>query len=87
LTQYDEWGQRVDRLYTSEGWRALEAFAVREGYVATAFEKKYHEHSRTVMFARNIIMTGDSNVVGILLPNSCSMNHVSLPDHVSYGND
>ena len=28
LTQYNEFGQRVDRLHTSEGWRQLERFAI-----------------------------------------------------------
>ncbi|RPD55029.1 hypothetical protein L227DRAFT_588665 [Lentinus tigrinus ALCF2SS1-6] len=52
LTQYNEFGQRVDRLHTSKGWRQLKTFAVREGYTAIAFERKYGEHSRTFQLAR-----------------------------------
>ncbi|KAI0827047.1 acyl-CoA dehydrogenase NM domain-like protein [Trametes gibbosa] len=63
LTQYNEWGQRVDDLRTSEGWRKLEEFAVREGYNAVAYERKYGEHSRAYMFARTMVMTGDCHVI------------------------
>ncbi|KAI0711802.1 acyl-CoA dehydrogenase NM domain-like protein [Cerioporus squamosus] len=63
LTQYNEFGQRVDRLHTSEGWRHLKNFAVREGYAAIAFERKYGEHSRTYQFARTMVMTGDCHVI------------------------
>lgn len=63
LTQYNEFGQRVDRLHTSEGWRQLEDFAIREGYSAIPYERKYGEYSRTFQFARNMIMTGDCNAV------------------------
>ena len=66
LTQYNEWGHRVDRLQTSEGWREMKKFAIREGYNSIAYERKYREHSRTVMFSRNLVMTGDSNVVSQL---------------------
>ncbi len=47
LTQYNEFGQRVDRLHASEGWRELKDFAVREGYTAIAYERKCEEHNRT----------------------------------------
>ncbi|KAH9852504.1 acyl-CoA dehydrogenase NM domain-like protein [Lenzites betulinus] len=63
LTQYNEWGQRVDDLRTSEGWRKLEEFALREGYNAVAYERKYGEYSRTYMFARTMVMTGDCHVI------------------------
>lgn len=63
LTQYDEFGRRVDRLHTSEGWRKIEEFAIKEGYNAVAYEREYGEHSRTFQFARTLIMTGDGHVV------------------------
>jgi Adaptive response protein AidB N-terminal domain len=31
LVQYDQWGKRVDKMHTSEGWRALKAIAAEEG--------------------------------------------------------
>ncbi|TBU48066.1 acyl-CoA dehydrogenase NM domain-like protein [Dichomitus squalens] len=63
VTQYDEFGRRVDNLHTSEGWRRIEAFAIQEGYNAIAYESDYREYSRTVMFARNMIMTGDCHAI------------------------
>ncbi|KAI0674440.1 acyl-CoA dehydrogenase NM domain-like protein [Trametes maxima] len=63
LTQYDEFGRRVDRLQTSEGWRKLKHFAIREGYNAIAYEREYGEHSRTCQFARTMVMTGDCHVI------------------------
>ncbi|TFK79142.1 hypothetical protein K466DRAFT_570415 [Polyporus arcularius HHB13444] len=63
LTQYNVFGQRVDRLHTSEGWRELKDFAVREGYTAIAYERKCEEHSRTSPLARTMVMTGDCHVI------------------------
>ncbi len=63
LTQYDEFGRRVDRLHTSEGWRKIEEFTIKEGYNAVAYEREYGEHSRIFQFARTLIMTGDGHVV------------------------
>ncbi|RDX41818.1 hypothetical protein OH76DRAFT_1489147 [Lentinus brumalis] len=68
LPQYSEFGQRVDRLHTSEGWRELKDFAVREGYTAIANERKYEEHSRTFQLARTMVMTGDCYVAMIMCP-------------------
>lgn len=63
LKQYDQWGRRVDILHTSEGWKRLEEEAIREGYVAIAYERTYKEYSRVYMFAKTMVMTGDFNVV------------------------
>ncbi len=65
LNQYNEFGQRVDHLHTSEGWRQLEKFAVKEGYAAIAYERKYREYSRTFQFTRTMVMTGDCHAVSI----------------------
>jgi hypothetical protein len=63
LTQYNQWGQRVDDLRTSEGWRKLEESATREGYISIPYERKYGEHSRTYSFAKALLMSGDYHVV------------------------
>jgi len=52
LTQYDQWGRRVDELKTSEGWRELKKIAVVEGLVAIAMERKEGEFSRIRSFAK-----------------------------------
>ncbi|KAI9065647.1 acyl-CoA dehydrogenase NM domain-like protein [Trametes sanguinea] len=63
FTQYNEYGQRIDRLQTSEGWRKIEEFAIREGYNTVAFKRKQGEYSRTFQFARAMVMTGDCHVI------------------------
>jgi putative acyl-CoA dehydrogenase len=46
LTQYDEWGRRIDRIDVSVGWKNLEKAAAEEGIVAAAYERKQEEYSR-----------------------------------------
>jgi hypothetical protein len=66
LTQYDQWGRRIDRLDTSEGWRKLKDVAIREGLVSIAHERRYGEHSRIYGFAKIMIWSGDSHMVWTL---------------------
>ncbi|KAF8577050.1 hypothetical protein K439DRAFT_1622395 [Ramaria rubella] len=63
LTQYDQWGRRIDRLDTSEGWRKLKEIAIREGLVSIPHEREYREFSRVYGFAKSFIFSGDSHVV------------------------
>lgn len=49
---YDAWGRRVDRIETSEAWRALERVAAEEGIVATAYERAHGGLSRVHQFAK-----------------------------------
>ncbi|KAJ7099435.1 acyl-CoA dehydrogenase/oxidase [Mycena belliarum] len=63
LTQYNAWGERIDLLQTSEGWRALKDLAIKEGYLSNAYERKYKEHSRVYMFSKCMLMTGDFHVI------------------------
>ena len=51
LEQYDAFGHRVDRLIVANGWRQMHDVAAEEGLVATAYERKYGEHSRLVQMA------------------------------------
>ena len=48
LTQYDQWGRRVDNLQTSEGWRNLKAVAQKEGIPGIFYERKFKENSRVL---------------------------------------
>jgi putative acyl-CoA dehydrogenase len=43
---YDAWGNRVDEIRNSLGWKNLEAAAATEGIVACAYERKFGEFSR-----------------------------------------
>ncbi|KAE9393559.1 hypothetical protein BT96DRAFT_943820 [Gymnopus androsaceus JB14] len=67
LIQYDNWGQWVDELQTSEGWRNLKAIAQREGILGIFYERTYREYSRLFGFSKVLIMSGDSHEVFCLL--------------------
>lgn len=49
---YDAWGRRVDRIETSEAWRAFDRIAAQEGLVAIGYERKHGALSRVDQFAR-----------------------------------
>lgn len=51
LTQFDEWGRRIDRIDLSEGWKNLEKAAATEGIVAAAYERQQEEFSRIYQMA------------------------------------
>ena len=63
LVQYDQWGQRIDHLQTSEAWRELKAISQREGIPAIFYERKYKEYSRIYGFAKVALLDGDTNMV------------------------
>lgn len=63
LVQYNQWGQRIDDLQTSEEWRGLKSIVQREGIVGIFYEKKYREHSRVYGFVKLLMCHGDSQVV------------------------
>ena len=65
ITQYDQWGHRVDLLTTSEAWRDLKAFAQKEGIPAIFYERKYGPHSRVYGYAKALMMVGDAHVVSV----------------------
>jgi alkylation response protein AidB-like acyl-CoA dehydrogenase len=51
LTQWDAWGQRVDRIEVSPLWREAQALAARTGMVAAGYEPRLGAHARTHQFA------------------------------------
>jgi hypothetical protein len=80
LSQYNEWGQRIDKLETSEGWRDLIAVSQREGIAAIFYERKYGEHSRIYGFSKVLLMVADCQEVCIPPPTIaayCSPIHIS----------
>ncbi|KAL8276964.1 hypothetical protein RQP46_010599 [Phenoliferia psychrophenolica] len=64
VTQFDQWGRRVDILHTSEGWRKIKDEFAAEGMVSTFMERKQGEHSRTFGFAKLFLWAPDSRMVG-----------------------
>ncbi|TFK27631.1 acyl-CoA dehydrogenase domain-containing protein [Coprinopsis marcescibilis] len=63
LTQYDQWGRRIDHLQTSEGWRKIKAISQTEGIPGIFYERTYNEHSRVYGFAKILLMVGDTQEV------------------------
>jgi acyl-CoA dehydrogenase len=51
LTQWDAWGERVDRIEVSPLWRVAERLAAEQGVVAAAYEARYGRFSRAYQFA------------------------------------
>ncbi len=43
---FSPWGERIDEIKTSQGWKNLEAYAAENGIVAAAYEKSFGEYSR-----------------------------------------
>lgn len=51
LTQWDAWGNRIDRIEVSPLWREAQAVAARTGMVAAGYEPGHGAHARTRQFA------------------------------------
>jgi alkylation response protein AidB-like acyl-CoA dehydrogenase len=51
LTQWDAWGNRIDRIELTPLWQRARELSIEYGLVATAYERAYGLHSRTVQFA------------------------------------
>lgn len=67
LVQYNQWGERVDDLRTSEGWRGLKELAQREGIPGIFYERKHGEYSRLHGFAKGLLLVADSQDVGMAI--------------------
>src|ERR687885_720700 len=57
LTQWDAWGQRVDRIEVTPLWRRAQRIAAEEGLVAAAYERKHGAYSRVHQFALVYLFT------------------------------
>src|SRR5215204_6387849 len=62
LTQWDAWGERVDRIEVSPLWRAAERLAAERGLVATAYERRHGAHSRVHQFALAYLFTPSTDI-------------------------
>jgi acyl-CoA dehydrogenase len=51
LTQWDAWGQRIDRIDVSPLWAEAQVLAARHGMVAAGYESRLGIHARTHQFA------------------------------------
>jgi acyl-CoA dehydrogenase len=52
LTQYDAWGERIDRIEITSTWREGAAMTTRFGFVAAGHERRHGEFARIDQFAR-----------------------------------
>ena len=75
ITSHNQWGQRIDDLYTSEGWRTLKAISTSEGAVGIFYERERRgEFARVYGFAKIMMGTGDFRMVWNLALGLCPID-------------
>src|SRR5688572_24984857 len=62
LTQWDGWGNRVDRIELTPLWREAERIAAERGLVAAAYERPHGAHSRIHQFALVYLFTPSADL-------------------------
>lgn len=62
LTQWDAWGNRVDRIELTPLWRTAERLAAEHGVVATAYERAHGRFSRIHQFALAYLFTPSTDI-------------------------
>ena len=62
LTQWDAWGNRIDKIEVTPLWRLAETIAIEHGVVATAYERKYGRFSRVYQCALAYLFTPSTDI-------------------------
>jgi alkylation response protein AidB-like acyl-CoA dehydrogenase len=62
LTQWDAWGNRVDRIELTPLWREAERIAAEQGVVATAYERAHGSLSRVHQLALAYLFTPSTDI-------------------------
>lgn len=62
LTEWDAWGNRVDRIELTPLWRVAERIAVEYGLVASAYERKHGSFSRIHQCALAYLFTPSTDI-------------------------
>ena len=62
LTQWDAWGNRIDRIELTPLWRVAERVAAEHGVVATAYEQKHGRFSRVHQCALAYLFTPSTDI-------------------------
>src|SRR5580765_6699398 len=62
LTQWDAWGNRIDRIELTPLWRVAERIAAEHGVVATAYEQKHGRFSRLHQCALAYLFTPSTDI-------------------------
>ena len=64
LTQWDAWGNRIDRIEVSPLWRSAERIAAERGLVAIAYEQQHGMYSRLHQFALAYLFSPSADLYG-----------------------
>lgn len=62
LTQWDAWGNRIDKIEVTPLWRLAERLAAEHGVVATAYEQKHGSLSRVHQCALAYLFTPSTDI-------------------------
>jgi alkylation response protein AidB-like acyl-CoA dehydrogenase len=62
LTQWDAWGNRIDKIELTSLWRRAERIAAEHGVVATAYEQKHGSLSRVHQCALAYLFTPSTDI-------------------------
>lgn len=62
LTQFDAWGNRIDRIELTPLWRTAERIAAEHGVVAAAYERAHGRFSRIHQFALAYLFTPSTDI-------------------------
>ena len=62
LTQWDAWGNRIDKIEVTPLWRRAEGIAAEHGLVATAYEQKHGSLSRVHQCALAYLFTPSTDI-------------------------
>ena len=62
LTQWDAWGNRVDRIEVSPLWRRAQVLAAERGLVAAAYERRVGDLSRVHQFTLNYLVQASLDI-------------------------
>ncbi len=62
LTQWDAWGNRIDRIEVSPLWHEAERIAATRGLVAIAYETRHGAHARLHQFALVYLFTPSTDI-------------------------
>jgi acyl-CoA dehydrogenase len=67
LTQWDAWGNRIDKIEVTPLWRVAERIAVENGVVATAYEQKHGSLARVHQCALAYLFTPSTDIYSCAL--------------------
>ena len=62
LTQWDAWGNRIDKIELTSLWRVAERIAAEHGVIATAYEQKHGSLSRVHQCALAYLFTPSTDI-------------------------